>query len=361
MTRRSNTTIFVVLESCAGTLGIGEALPRRYVTGEEPEDVVAALRPALERLIGTSIDEAWELLPTLCIPLLPVKGGLGACCALELACLDLLSRSTKTPAAQILKLPAASSTLPPVTATVPLLPTCLMKLVMRGFECAGARNFKLKLRGELPHDEKILNCASNTLRHDSDMRVDLNMALSFEEGIPYLEGLALRHPRLTWIEEPLCATERHLMPQLQAHFANRFTFCADESLCREDDLTEIIRNRGYSAVNIRVGKHGGPSRAAQLARRAHEAGLSVQVGSLVGETAALSNAGALVARHTPGVRYLEVGLSPMIVRAAPVHGAVTPGWGMRLRVEDLPRYGLSTTHRAWQHRIGRIEELYAAR
>ncbi len=360
MTRRSNTTVFVVLESSDGALGIGEALPRRYVTGEEPEDVVATLRAPLERLVGTSVGEAWDLLPTLCVPLMPVIGGLGACCALELACLDLLSRTAKTSADQILKLPASSHAPPPVTATVPLLPPWLMKLVIRSFEWAGARDFKIKLKGDLTHDEKLLDHVSKTLQADSDMRVDYNMALSFADGLPYLERIAARYPRLTWIEEPLSATDRHHMPELQRHFDGRFTFCADESVCRESDLTQLIESGAYRAVNIRVGKHGGPSRAASLAHRAHEAGLAVQIGSLVGETAVLSNAGALVARYAPSVRYLEVGLSPMILRSSPVRGAVTPGRGMKLDFEKLPLCGLSTPHQAWQKRTGRIEEIYAA-
>ncbi len=361
MTRRSNTTIFVVLESSDGALGIGEALPRRYVTGETPEDVVATLRAPLERLVGSSIDEAWELLPTLCIPLLPVTGGLGACCALELACLDLLSASTKTPAAQILNLPAPNIALPPVTVTVPLLPPWLMKLVTRSFEWVGARDLKIKLRGEIARDEQILDFVSKTLGRDWDMRVDINMALSFADGIPYLERVAARYPRLSWIEEPLSPADRHHMPELQRHFAGRFTFCADESVCREEELTHIIERGAYKAVNIRVGKHGGPARAAKLAQRANDAGLAVQIGSLVGETAILSNAGALIARHSPSVRYLEVGLSPMILQSSPVRGAVIPGRGMKLDTAKLPEYGLSNLHPAWQRRTGRIEEIYAAR
>lgn len=362
MTRRSNTTIFVVLESSDGALGIGEALPRRYVTGEEPEDVVATLRAPLERLVGASINEAWELLPTLCIPLLPTTGGLGACCALELACLDLLSKTTRISVAEILELPTPpSSASKPVTATLPILPTWLMKAVMRSFLWAGARDFKIKLRGDLAHDEQILDGVSKPLRHDSDLRVDLNMALTYADGVSYLERIAARYPRLTWIEEPLSLADRHHMPELQKHFAGRFTFCADESVCRESDLSHIIESGAYKAVNIRVGKHGGPSQAAKLAQRAHEAGLAVQIGSLVGETAILSNAGALVARHAPSIRYLEVGLSPLIVRSSPVCGAITPGRGMKLQLGKLPQFGLSTPHPAWQRRTGRVEEIYATR
>lgn len=362
MTRRSNTTIFVVLESSDGTRGIGEALPRSYVTGEESEDVVATLRAPLERLVGTSISEAWELLPTLCIPMLPATGGLGACCALELACLDLLSKTTRTSVAKILKLPPSSSGVStPVTATLPLLPTWLMKLAIYSFEWAKARDFKIKLKGELAHDERILDCASTTLHHNSDLRVDLNMALAFADGISYLERIAARYPRITWIEEPLSPAERHHMPELQRHFADRFTFCGDESLCHEIDLTRIIESGAYKAVNIRVGKHGGPSHAVKLAQRAHEAGLAVQIGSLVGETAILSNVGALVARHVPWIRYLEVGLSPLLVRSSPVRGAVTVGRDMKLQIGKLPQYGLSTLHPAWERRTGRVEEIYATR
>jgi L-alanine-DL-glutamate epimerase-like enolase superfamily enzyme len=224
MTRHSNTTVFVVLESSDGSFGIGEALPRKYVTGEDPLDIVNTLRAPLERLVGCSVEEAWDLLPTLCIPLLSVRGGLGARCAMELACLDLLSKSSKIPVADVLKLEGQCVDTPSVTATLPLLPRWLMKVVIRAFLFAGAKDFKVKLLGDRARDTEILDCVSQTTNRDSDIRVDLNMALSFAEGVPYLEWLASRYDRLTWIEEPLSPTDRHHMPQLQRHFADRFTF-----------------------------------------------------------------------------------------------------------------------------------------
>lgn len=356
MIRRSNTAIFITLESSDGRVGIGEALPRSYVTGEEPQDVVTTLRAPLERLIGIDVHDAWELLPTLMIPLFETKGGLGASCALELACLDLVSKSSSTSVSELLKLGPPRSDAPSVTATIPLVPQWLVASVTALLRCAGAREFKVKLSGSRARDEGILRSVSVAAGQSADIRVDLNMALSFIEARDYLDWLASTYETITWIEEPLTFVDRCRMPELSRHFGERFTFCGDEAVCRHTELMHAIDSGAYQAINVRVGKHGGLSAAATMIRTAHHAGLAVQVGSLVGETAILSNAGALLVQHFPLIRYVEVGASPLLVRTAPVSGALTPSWGMTLNLRKLPPLGLAHLHRSWRNKLGQIEE-----
>jgi L-alanine-DL-glutamate epimerase-like enolase superfamily enzyme len=356
MIRRANTAIFVALESSDGIVGIGEALPRRYVTGEEPQDIVNTLRAPLKQLVGVEVQAAWELLPTLIVSLFETQGGLGASCALELACLDLVSKTAKTSIAELLQLDTPRSDTPSVTATLPLVPTWLLAPCTALLRCAGATEFKVKLTGTRPRDEGILRSVFAATRSTADIRVDLNMALSFRRALGYLDWLASTYEAVTWIEEPLTLEDRGRMPELKRHFGERFTFCGDEALCRHAELVRAIESGAYQAINVRVGKHGGLSAAVTMIRTAHDAGLSVQVGSLVGETAILSNSGALLAQHFPLVRYVEVGASPLLVRAAPVSGALTPSWGMTLNLHKLPRLGLARLHPRWTKRLGNVEE-----
>ena len=105
------------------------------------------------------------------------------------------------------------------------------------------------------------------------------------------------------------------------------------------------------AVNVRVSKCGGFARAVAMARRAAAAGLEIHVGCHVGETAILSAAGRhLAAGLEPtvfvegsygtlllaedvtddGLRFGHRGVAPVLTR---------PGWGTRVRVDRLRRYG----------------------
>jgi muconate cycloisomerase len=125
---------------------------------------------------------------------------------------------------------------------------------------------------------------------------------------------------------------------------------ADESLVTSPDLEALIAAGAVDAVNVRVSKCGGFARSVAIARRAVAAGLGVQVGSHVGETAVLAAAGRHLAAglETPvfvegsygtllfvedvsddGLRFGYRGEAPLLTG---------PGWGIRVRVDRLRRH-----------------------
>ena len=85
---------------------------------------------------------------------------------------------------------------------------------------------------------------------------------------------------------------------------------ADESLVTLADADALIAAEAVDYFNVRVSKCGGLSRfRSAIARRAAAAGIGLQVGSQVGETAILSaEAGRHLAAHLPGGSQLRRGL-----------------------------------------------------
>jgi muconate cycloisomerase len=103
-------------------------------------------------------------------------------------------------------------------------------------------------------------------------------------------------------------------------------------------------------VNVRVAKNGGLARAWRLASLASRAGLRVQVGAQVGETALLSAAGRHLAAALPELAHAEGSFGTLLltedVSASPVkfgHRGEAPlvrgmGLGVVVVEERVARY-----------------------
>src|ERR1044071_189458 len=92
---RSEADDLVLVLDVDGVIGVGEGVPRDYVTGETVEGAFAAIAEIpLDTLVEardvTSFAEGIERIAALALP------GLAARCAVELALLDVLGKRTGT-------------------------------------------------------------------------------------------------------------------------------------------------------------------------------------------------------------------------------------------------------------------------
>jgi muconate cycloisomerase len=124
---------------------------------------------------------------------------------------------------------------------------------------------------------------------------------------------------------------------------------ADESLVTLADARALVADKAVDFFNVRVSKCGGLARALAIAALAAEAGLGVQVGSQVGETAILSAAGRHLAATLPEVAFVEGSFGTLLLTEdvsvesvrfghrgeAPV--LTGPGLGIRVVEERLRR------------------------
>jgi len=125
---------------------------------------------------------------------------------------------------------------------------------------------------------------------------------------------------------------------------------ADESLVTLADAEELITQQAADYFNIRVSKRGGLARSLAIARRAASAGIRVQVGSQVGETAILSAAGRHLAASLEEVAFVEGSYGALLLTEdisadgvrfghrgeAPI--LTGPGLGIRVLEDRLRKY-----------------------
>ena len=267
-----NDTIFLELKGEKNT-GFGECLPRAYVTGETPEQVVENLNKYAQKL-SNKFDSLEEIAGFLneCEP--ENSKNMASLCGLDMALLDLYGKSKEKSISRILCEEGGHyrTTKPRVTSGPIGLNTASWK---KNFYCAaGINDIKLKITPDT-NPEKIHKFRNNFIRPRS-LRLDGNCSLTPDE----LAGILIRAKSdIDYIEQPFPVGVKN--PKWEG-----VKFLADESLVSLEDARTI----NFDAASIRVGKNGGILRTLSIINAWEKREKRYMMGSLVGETSLLSSA-----------------------------------------------------------------------
>ena len=342
-------SVIVRVQNEAGTPGFGEGVPRPYVTGETADTMIEHLAhglwPAIvDRELPVLQDEADLAALDTFIPQQEIPGVLSdnaGRAALELATLDCTLRRQRMSAAQILR-PRRQKVIYSGVITAGSLEKTLQHV--RQMKLIGLKHIKVKVGME--DDVTRLRAIREALGPDVSLRVDANGAWTLDEAIKILNAIAPLD--IAAVEQPLArgpvANLKHLKQ------ASPIPLMADESLVTLADADELITQQAADYFNIRVSKCGGLARSLAIARRAASAGIRVQVGSQVGETAILSAAGRHLAASLEEVAFVEGSYGALLLTEdisadgvrfghrgeAPI--LTGPGLGIRVLEDRLRKY-----------------------
>ncbi len=280
----------VVVELSDGThTGRGECLPyARY--GESVEGVVRTIEKAAESVARglTRVSLLSELAPG------------AARNALDCAMWDLEAKRAGSPAWRLAGLAEPG----PVTTAYTL--SLASPEEMGNAAKAEARRplLKLKLTGD-GDVERVR--AVHEAAPDSALIVDANESwtpATFEAVAPMLVGLGVR-----MIEQPLPADEDGALASLEHPVA----VCADESCHTSGDVEHLVDR--YDLINIKLDKTGGLTEAVQLLHAAHDAGLGIMVGCMVGTSLGIAPATLIAAQ----ARFVDLD-APLLLAKDRDHG-----------------------------------------
>lgn len=341
--RDSCDSVVVRVRDEVGMEGFGEGAPRPCVTGETVETMLDHLAGGLwprlaERELPTPGDLAGldALIPEA--PLPGVVAPHAARAALELAVLDCVLRRAGRSAATIVP-----PRRPRVTYSGVITAGGIDRAVRhaRRMRAVGLRHVKLKVG----FDDDVARVAAvrEALGPEASLRLDANGAWSFARAVEVLHAVAPLG--IASVEQPLPRGGDYAGLRAGAPVP----LMADESLVTLDDAEALVASRAVDLFNVRVSKCGGLARSLAIASRALEAGLGVQVGSQVGETAILAAAGRHLAAALPRVAFVEGSFGTLLLSEdvgvesvrfghrgeAPV--LTGPGLGLRVREETLRR------------------------
>jgi len=299
--RRWSDSVVVRVRDEAGTEGFGEGTPRPYVTGEIVETMLDHLTCELwPRVADRELPPACNL--EALAAFLPETSLAGAIAphasraALELAVLDCALRRAGRPLATLLPPRRSRVTYSGVITAGPIARAVQHARQMRAI---GLHDVKVKVGFD--DDVARVTAVREALGHDASLRLDANGAWSFERAVHVLNAVAPLG--IAAVEQPLPRGPVEDLARLRQ--AIPVPVMADESLVTPADAEALIAGEAVDFFNVRISKCGGLARSLAIAERAAKAGVGVQVGSQVGETAILSAAGRHLAAALPTVAFVE--------------------------------------------------------
>jgi L-alanine-DL-glutamate epimerase-like enolase superfamily enzyme len=328
-----------------GHVGYGEALPRAYVTGETRGAAFDLLaQRILPRLLGSSFVSFGDVCDFLAdcdgkAPPAWIDGRIpqtAAWCAVDLALLDTFGRAFGVHLGRGLPGGNGAGTWPEGLRYSLVLsddPGRRRLATLLKARLYGIHDVKIKVSGQSPAGVRL---ARRVLGSRAHLRVDANMAWSYGGA---QRAMALAGSQgVEAVEQPLPADDLEGMARLTA---DGVPVMADESIHDAASLETLIAARACAGVNVRIAKCGGLVASLARSRRALEAGLTLQVGCQVGETALLSAAQlALVRTVGEGISYLEGCFGERLLAVDPVQPVLEFGRGGRPpTAPDGPGFG----------------------
>jgi len=283
-TRSETETAWIEVRSECGALGYGEGCPRSYVTGENmcsASEFFSSHKEKIKQCIhGLSDLKKWVETHQEDIDQNPA-----AWCALELAILDTLAKSENRSIENLLDLPELDGKFQYTAIMGDSSPESFQHLLTQYYS-QGFRDFKVKLSGELSHDQKKLKHIVELNDEKIIIRVDANNLWSgAKEAINYIQAL----PCNIWaIEEPLINKSYREMA-LISQSLNCFIIL-DESFLRYIHFDELNNSPSQWIINLRISKMGGLLRSLNITSQAAKWNIPIITGAQVGETSLLTRA-----------------------------------------------------------------------
>jgi L-Ala-D/L-Glu epimerase len=302
-------SVVVRVRDEAGTEGFGEGAPRPYVTGETVDTMLDHLATALWPRVADrglpTVDDLTALAalvpPTLQPGTLAPNAARGA---LELAIVDCALRRAGR---------SLASVLPPRRTRVVYSGIVTAGPVERAVQHArrmravGLHHVKLKVGFD--DDVARVTAVREVLGGDVSLRLDANGAWTLDRALAVLD--AVRPLGIAAVEQPLPRCAPEALASLRT--ATAIPVMVDESLVTVADADTLIAAKAADFFNIRVSKCGGLAPSLAIAARADAAGVGVQIGSQVGETAILAAAGRHLAATLPDVAFVEGSFGTMLL------------------------------------------------
>ncbi len=351
--RNHADSVVVKLTGECGASGFGEGVARPYVTGETKEKSVEYIRSTLlpgiigADLSGTDIRRSLTLINRF----LPAQDASDPVAwnasrsAVELAAIDCLLHSRNASLNVIL--PSESQE---VTYSGVITSGSIETVEKVSLRCvaAGIENIKLKVCKAA--DVEAVGIVRDIVGNTTSIRLDANGAFNRDTILPFLTSVSKYE--IECIEQPIPRGNPTDLAEVRS--ASPIRVMADESVVSIRDAVELIEKKAVDHFNLRISKCGGLHSMLAIAEIARSAGIGIQLGCHVGETAILSAAGRHAAAHLEDLRFVEGSFSTHLLvediaqedlvfgRGGNAPVLTDPGLGITVREEILHKYAQST-------------------
>jgi o-succinylbenzoate synthase len=279
--------VIVTLVAEDGTVGLGEASPLPFFTGETVESILVQLeRHFLPLLIGRSPFELNAIL--LDLDRLPANTSAKA--AIDVALHDLQGKLLGRPVVDLLGGPVRERV--PLTFPIGIEPVPEAVAKAEAAVERGIGTLKLKIGRDPAADVERVGAIREAVGPRVKLRVDANAGYTVPVAVRLLDRLAALEPE--YVEQPVAAWDRAGLAEVRR--ATGLPIMADESLHDLRDAVELIERGAADIFAIKLIKTGGLSQARAIAAlaAAHRIDIVVispfetQVGAAAGLALALA-------------------------------------------------------------------------
>jgi L-alanine-DL-glutamate epimerase-like enolase superfamily enzyme len=333
-----------------GTMGLGQCLPRKTLTGETLESTIYHISHTFSPLMGHLEPKRFVDLFNF-VDQLPFFGEqnqliLNARSCVELALLDVYANHFCSHLSNIIgwlgyaPFIACGSFKPPaVTAILDENPLEGLSRQLNTFRWRRFRDFKLflgydddleRLQLVIKQLGKNIRTGSVSLRVDAQGRWDVDQAIDMGETLD-------RHGVLV-LEQPLATDD-------QSHNRILVDLCqiplmADESILTLDDGRRFAENDLVDFFNLSINKNGGLIPTIRLAELAAKTSRGFVLGGDRSEPAILSAAGLKFLQMVPDTLFTEIGYGKKVLRKDVVCPRVGFGFRGKLKTSNATGLGI---------------------
>ncbi len=250
--RRQAKNLVLTLHTDAGTVGYGEVIPRRYLTGETIatawEDICRRFWPAVRELQLNDQEYPYRALQPL-FTWASTQRRTAAFAGIDLAVWDAWAKAAHRPGFSLFgqrrPLPA------PLTGPLGAGSMHYLRRVATLMRFLGFQEYKLKV-GNI-QDLAAVKLLRRIIGPDRDLRVDANAGWNTAQAIAMMHEL--RTFGVSSVEQPIPAGNVQELARVQRQ--GGLPVVADESLCTLDDARVLLAERAADIWNLRLAKIGG--------------------------------------------------------------------------------------------------------
>jgi L-alanine-DL-glutamate epimerase-like enolase superfamily enzyme len=335
-TRRSSDAVLLKITMEDGTIGWGETLVRPYLTGETVELLVNTFQkhssdfgaanwclaldaPNAEGKIAPITTELDSILAQIELPD-SVRSWNGLRCLWELAIVDAELRRNKMGLWDVLTPMCKEVVYSGVISAED--PEKSLKIA-RQLRLLGIQHYKLKVTPATAVD--LVRHVRAAIGEGSSLRLDANASFTLDSALAFCG--AVEPLNIAAIEEPLIQATPQTLSALQRQ--TTIPIMSDENLVTFGDAQKLISNQSARMFNIRLAKCGGISSCLAIAKLAQKAGIALQLGALVGETAILSSVGRSLAASIRDFCFVEGSYGTLLLKEDVAQQSIRFGHGGR--------------------------------
>ena len=293
---RKYTDNIIIRISSENNFGIGESLPREYVTGENIDTCFEKLNNnIIPQFKGKNYTTFNQILDNIISYLKDIdEKENSAFAAFETALLNLACKEYSKNIEDILKYldiqPETKEQIQydAIISESNKIISCIKSYIIKH---NNFKNVKIKISNT---SYKKLSFMRKILRNQN-IRVDANCAFQLENIQKLIE--ILNKNKIKYIEQPTKQDYKHATKIYDLFNKNKIKIILDEDIRTQDDLDKIISNPKTGHIpNLRVSKCAGIINTLLMYKKCRENNIQVILGCLVGETI-LTKINIILAKH----------------------------------------------------------------